>query len=178
MQLLKKDNTSSVPLRVAIAGNPNAGKTTPFDALTGSRQNVANNPGGTIEKRQGHFRAGGRLAEVVDLPGTYSLSAQSPGFRARTSPLPPAHPAGPADQTLRTGPSLPPQGRNHGMGPFPRPVVPEFLPQASGFRRPLRPGAGNLQARGRNNAGRPGLDSRLRGSSDRRLAGAVRKGKR
>ncbi len=65
-------------LRMALAGNPNSGKTTVFNALTGARQHVGNWPGKTIEKRQGSFEAGGVHLEVVDLPGTYSLSALSP----------------------------------------------------------------------------------------------------
>jgi len=62
---------------VAIAGNPNCGKTSIFNALTGSRQHVANWPGVTVEKRAGHFQQDGMDVQVVDLPGTYSLSAQS-----------------------------------------------------------------------------------------------------
>ncbi|MDR3672195.1 MAG: ferrous iron transporter B, partial [Holophaga sp.] len=62
---------------VAIAGNPNCGKTSIFNALTGSRHHVANWPGVTVEKRYGHFLQDGVEVQVVDLPGTYSLSAQS-----------------------------------------------------------------------------------------------------
>jgi ferrous iron transport protein B len=62
---------------VAIAGNPNCGKTSIFNALTGSRHHVANWPGVTVEKRYGHFNQDGVELQVVDLPGTYSLSAQS-----------------------------------------------------------------------------------------------------
>lgn len=65
------------PLTVALAGNPNCGKTTLFNALTGSRHHVGNWPGVTVERRSGHFELDGRRVEVVDLPGTYSLSAQS-----------------------------------------------------------------------------------------------------
>jgi len=65
-------------LRVALAGNPNAGKTSLFNALTGQRQSVGNYPGVTVEKREGIARHGGIRFSVVDLPGTYSLTACSP----------------------------------------------------------------------------------------------------
>lgn len=64
-------------LRIALAGNPNSGKTTIFNAITGARQRVANYPGTTVEKKEGFTRHGGRELEVVDLPGTYSLTAYS-----------------------------------------------------------------------------------------------------
>ncbi len=62
---------------VALAGNPNSGKTTLFNALTGSRQHVGNYPGVTVEKKEGVCRHGGEDIRVVDLPGTYSLTAYS-----------------------------------------------------------------------------------------------------
>ncbi|MCP4428691.1 MAG: GTP-binding protein [Chloroflexi bacterium] len=65
-------------LRIALAGNPNAGKSTIFNALTGSRQHVGNWPGKTVAKKEGHFEYDGRVIEVVDLPGAYSLTAYSP----------------------------------------------------------------------------------------------------
>jgi len=65
-------------LHVALAGNPNAGKSTIFNALTGSRQHVGNWPGKTVEKKEGKFKHGDYEIEVVDLPGTYSLTAFSP----------------------------------------------------------------------------------------------------
>jgi ferrous iron transport protein B len=65
------------PIVVAI-GNPNAGKSTVFNALTGLRQKVANYPGVTVEHHAGGLRLPGIEAELVDLPGTYSLAAQSP----------------------------------------------------------------------------------------------------
>ncbi len=65
-------------LRVALAGNPNAGKSTIFNALTGSHQHVGNWPGKTVEKKQGKFKYDDFEIEVVDLPGTYSLTAYSP----------------------------------------------------------------------------------------------------
>ncbi|MGE4192516.1 MAG: ferrous iron transport protein B [Pseudodesulfovibrio sp.] len=60
---------------IGIAGNPNCGKTTMFNALTGARQHVANWPGVTVEKKIGHINAGEDSIELVDLPGTYSLTA-------------------------------------------------------------------------------------------------------
>lgn len=65
-------------LTIALAGNPNAGKTSLFNALTGARQHVGNWPGKTVEKKEGTFRYQGLTCQVVDLPGTYSLSAYSP----------------------------------------------------------------------------------------------------
>jgi small GTP-binding protein len=62
---------------IALAGNPNAGKSTIFNALTGSNQHVGNWPGKTVEKKVGCFACNGIQVEVVDLPGTYSLSAYS-----------------------------------------------------------------------------------------------------
>jgi len=63
---------------IALAGNPNSGKTTLFNALTGARQHVGNYPGVTVEKKQGRYLfPDGREAEIVDLPGTYSLTAYS-----------------------------------------------------------------------------------------------------
>jgi ferrous iron transport protein B len=64
-------------LTIALAGNPNCGKTTLFNALTGARHHVGNWPGVTVERRSGTFEHGGTTMEVVDLPGTYSLSARS-----------------------------------------------------------------------------------------------------
>lgn len=63
---------------IALAGNPNAGKSTLFNALTGSRQHVGNWPGKTVEKKEGMFNIGETTFQLVDLPGTYSLSAFSP----------------------------------------------------------------------------------------------------
>ena len=64
-------------LVVALAGNPNVGKSTVFNALTGSRQHVGNWPGKTVEKKEGVLKYNGTELTVVDLPGTYSLSAFS-----------------------------------------------------------------------------------------------------
>ncbi len=68
-------------LRVALAGNPNSGKTSLFNALTGARQHVGNYPGVTVEKRGGVVDLDDRAAELVDLPGTYSLTSFSPEER-------------------------------------------------------------------------------------------------
>ncbi len=64
-------------IRVALAGNPNVGKSVIFNSLTGSHQRVGNWPGKTVEKKEGVFRYGGEEIYVVDLPGTYSLTAYS-----------------------------------------------------------------------------------------------------
>ncbi|HEY9054580.1 MAG TPA: ferrous iron transport protein B [Rectinemataceae bacterium] len=64
-------------IRVALAGNPNAGKTSLFNALTGSHHKVGNYPGVTVEKREGSVTHRGREVRIVDLPGTYSLTAYS-----------------------------------------------------------------------------------------------------
>lgn len=64
---------------VALVGNPNAGKTCLFNALTGSRQKVGNYPGVTVERKAGRLTLpDGRIAEILDLPGTYSLTPRSP----------------------------------------------------------------------------------------------------
>lgn len=83
-------------LLIAIAGNPNAGKTTIFNGLTGANQHVGNYPGVTVEKKEGHIRYtdGDQKLKltVVDLPGTYSLSSYSEeervarGFLLHTNP--------------------------------------------------------------------------------------------
>src|SRR4030042_635927 len=62
---------------VALAGNPNTGKSTVFNALTGLRQHTGNWPGKTVEKKSGVCRRDGKLFSVVDLPGGYSLGAPS-----------------------------------------------------------------------------------------------------
>src|SRR5579863_5922969 len=73
---------STVPvgtLTVALAGNPNSGKTTVFNCLTGLRQKVANYPGVTVEKKIGRCKLpDGQWCDVIDLPGTYSLISRSP----------------------------------------------------------------------------------------------------
>jgi len=62
---------------IALAGNPNSGKSTVFNALTGARQHVGNWPGKTIEKKEGTCKRDGYEIQIVDLPGTYSLTAYS-----------------------------------------------------------------------------------------------------
>ncbi|WP_054030796.1 ferrous iron transport protein B [Desulfatitalea tepidiphila] len=62
---------------IALAGNPNCGKTTLFNSLTGARQHVGNYPGVTVEKKEGIYRLNGHRFNIVDLPGTYSLTAYS-----------------------------------------------------------------------------------------------------
>lgn len=64
-------------LTVALAGNPNAGKTTLFNSLTGLSQKVANYPGVTVERKAGHWKIGDATATLIDLPGLYSLDATS-----------------------------------------------------------------------------------------------------
>ena len=65
-------------LTVALVGNPNTGKTTLFNALSGLRQRVGNYPGVTVEMKKGKARSGDRAFDMIDLPGTYSLAARSP----------------------------------------------------------------------------------------------------
>ncbi len=74
----REHSDAGPPPRVIAIGNPNAGKSTVFNALTGLRQKVANYPGVTVERHAGTLRLGGVEAELVDLPGAYSLAAQSP----------------------------------------------------------------------------------------------------
>ncbi len=64
-------------ITIALAGNPNAGKTTLFNALTGLKQKVANYPGVTVERKSGPWRLNGKVSELIDLPGLYSLDATS-----------------------------------------------------------------------------------------------------
>jgi ferrous iron transport protein B len=71
--------TATIARRIALVGNPNCGKTALFNALTGARQKVANYPGVTVERKEGHFTTPHGLGvTVIDLPGTYSLRARSP----------------------------------------------------------------------------------------------------
>jgi len=72
----KEDNKTSI-LTFALAGNPNSGKTTLFNAITGARQHVGNYPGVTVEKKEGKCKFKDKEVNLVDLPGTYSLTAYS-----------------------------------------------------------------------------------------------------
>lgn len=65
-------------LSVALAGNPNTGKTTIFNELTGARQKIGNWPGVTVDKKVGYINHNDRAISVIDLPGTYSVTARSP----------------------------------------------------------------------------------------------------
>src|SRR6266851_5607409 len=68
----------ALPARIALVGNPNSGKTALFNALTGSRQKVANYPGVTVERKEGVVvTPAGLTVRLIDLPGTYSLRARS-----------------------------------------------------------------------------------------------------
>lgn len=65
-------------MRIALAGNPNSGKTTLFNQLTGASAHVGNYPGVTVEKKEGVYKKGSERVTVIDLPGIYSLSPYSP----------------------------------------------------------------------------------------------------
>jgi ferrous iron transport protein B len=73
----KRSAATSAETTIALAGNPNSGKSTVFNNLTGARQHVGNWPGVTVEKKEGYCRFGDRRIMVVDLPGVYSLTAYS-----------------------------------------------------------------------------------------------------
>lgn len=84
---MTSENISS-PRRYAVVGNPNCGKTTLFNALTGLRQKVGNYPGVTVEKKSGVFIGQhGEKIELLDLPGSYSLSAHAPDERVTRNVL-------------------------------------------------------------------------------------------
>jgi ferrous iron transport protein B len=72
------EGTVAETFLVALAGQPNVGKTTVFNLLTGLNQHVGNWPGKTIEKKAGEYHHNGLIFQIVDLPGTYSLTANSP----------------------------------------------------------------------------------------------------
>src|SRR5258707_1367123 len=92
----------------ALVGNPNTGKTTLFNALSGLSQRVGNYPGVTVETKKGHTTCAGAPFDVIDLPGTYSL--------APPAPPPPPRPAA-ALMGARDAPPAPP-------GAAPRPATP------------------------------------------------------
>jgi ferrous iron transport protein B len=77
-QRVNENNTPKKTALIALAGQPNTGKSTLFNLLTGLNQHVGNWPGKTVEQRQGSFTLGERKVNLVDLPGTYSLTANSP----------------------------------------------------------------------------------------------------
>ncbi|MGA7278414.1 MAG: FeoB small GTPase domain-containing protein, partial [Desulfocapsaceae bacterium] len=70
-------SVADTTITVALAGNPNAGKTTLFNHLTGARQHVGNYPGITVERKTGYLKFNDRQLSIIDLPGTYSLTAYS-----------------------------------------------------------------------------------------------------
>ena len=63
--------------KIALLGQPNSGKSTLFNALTGGRQHVGNWPGKTVEKCEGSFKAENEVIQITDLPGSYSMMANS-----------------------------------------------------------------------------------------------------
>lgn len=72
-----KQNGHKQQLTIALAGNPNAGKTTLFNSLTGLRQKIANYPGVTVERKEGPWKLANQTVNLIDLPGLYSLDATS-----------------------------------------------------------------------------------------------------
>ena len=70
-------SSDATEVRLALAGQPNVGKSTVFNLLTGLNQHVGNWPGKTVEQKTGEFAHHGRPIRLVDLPGTYSLTANS-----------------------------------------------------------------------------------------------------
>ncbi len=73
-----KTTTSTETYTVVLAGNPNCGKTTLFNALTGAHQHIGNYPGVTVEKKEGQLRLHNTNIRIIDLPGMYDLQAHSP----------------------------------------------------------------------------------------------------
>jgi len=71
-------SSSNRVAKIALAGQPNVGKSTVFNMLTGLNQHVGNWPGKTVEQRTGTFEHHGITADLIDLPGTYCLTAASP----------------------------------------------------------------------------------------------------
>lgn len=76
-QEITKTSTGKKDITIALAGNPNAGKTTLFNVLTGLRQKIANYPGVTVERKEGNWRLEGENLQLIDLPGLYSLDVTS-----------------------------------------------------------------------------------------------------
>ena len=75
--MTKEFEMSTKRLKIALTGNPNSGKTTIFNQLTGTRQKVGNWPGVTVEKKEGEIKRFGYSLQIIDLPGTYSLTPYS-----------------------------------------------------------------------------------------------------
>src|ERR1043165_973792 len=73
----KKPDAARTTRHIVLTGNPNCGKTTLFNALTGLRAKVGNYPGVTVERKEGRLLGADANIKVLDLPGTYSLSPQS-----------------------------------------------------------------------------------------------------
>jgi ferrous iron transport protein B len=73
-----RESAATITPIVALVGNPNTGKTTLFNALSGLRQRVGNYPGVTVETKKGQMTCSGRVFHLIDLPGTYSLAPRSP----------------------------------------------------------------------------------------------------
>ena len=73
--------------RFALAGNPNSGKTTLFNALTGSTAHVGNWPGVTVDKKEGIYKIDEEQVAIIDLPGIYSLSPYTPEASTINPPL-------------------------------------------------------------------------------------------
>lgn len=76
MTTTRKESEEKMAIKIALAGNPNCGKTTMFNALTGANQYVGNWPGVTVEKKEGKLKTKGKHEDVIvtDLPGIYSMS--------------------------------------------------------------------------------------------------------
>ena len=78
LEVWRQGMSDGKEISIALAGNPNCGKSSLFNALTGAHQKVGNFPGVTVEKHEGYLDYKGYRIRVVDLPGTYSLTPYSP----------------------------------------------------------------------------------------------------
>ncbi|UWU47736.1 small GTP-binding protein domain-containing protein [Limnospira platensis C1] len=76
MELNRQTDNKAAMSCIALVGNPNCGKTTLFNALTGSNQRVGNWPGVTVERKEGSYRYQNQAIKVIDLPGVYSLDVE------------------------------------------------------------------------------------------------------
>jgi len=88
------------PVRIALVGSPNTGKTTLFNALTGAAARVGNYPGVTVERREGQLRDARRPVAILDLPGTYALEGETPDEQIVSRVLDGAIPGEPAPDAL------------------------------------------------------------------------------